>query len=119
MQRQMRTLACPQFDFWLRLAGVGRQTDILVSRRKCAHINTIIKQHAMNASVVIDNVQRLIDAEAARSKIQTRTAWGALAPPRDTFFDDFQRLDVIYAFIDKLARQYPKLAAVSSIGKSF
>lgn len=41
------------------------------------------------------------------------------APGPESFFDDYQRLDRIYKFLDLLLFDYPKLVSISTVGKSY
>lgn len=47
-----------QYDFWLRLAGVGKPADLLVSPKKVAYINKLITDNGMNATIAIEDVQK-------------------------------------------------------------
>lgn len=59
----------------------------------------------------------MTEEEIPRSRIrQGGTSTSVLNP--NEFFNDFRRLNVIYAFMDKLVQSFPRLASTESIGQT-
>ena len=56
------------------------------------------------------------DQEKPRSRI--RQGGASVLNPNE-FFNDFRRLNTIYAFMDRLVESYPRLISSQSIGQTF
>ncbi|KAK9680823.1 Zinc carboxypeptidase [Popillia japonica] len=67
----------------------------------------------INYSVLIDNVERVNNAEQARQAINARPASGRIS------FTEYQRYDAIQNYLSELATNYTDIVSVEEIGTSY
>ncbi len=108
--RELNTVLALTDDLW-NCGGVGLgQFDIRVSPEQYAQLVVQGIKH----TVMINNVQELIDAENAR--LANRLPWGGVGDAG--FFDDFRTYEEIQAYFQGLATTYPTLATYVNLGNS-
>lgn len=55
-----------EYDFWSPVVKVGMEVDLMVPPYRVEEIEHMAKARGMNASILIDNVQEVIDNEGFR-----------------------------------------------------
>ena len=102
-------------DFW-REPAPGRMADMMVKGEQVASVSKWLKEHNIEHSVMVDNVQDLVDQSkmdmfASRNKVRSNTS---LAMD----WEDYQPLDVLNSFIQSLA-DANEFARIINIGQSY
>ncbi|XP_044733671.1 zinc carboxypeptidase-like [Chrysoperla carnea] len=97
-------------DLWTKV----RQSyvDIMISPKQKQRFHEFVEKHDLDISVFIENGQKLIDDEVKVNKPNHRIGL-------EFNFLYYYRLDVIYRHLYKLEAQYPDIAKVVTIGKSY
>ncbi|XP_044733672.1 zinc carboxypeptidase A 1-like [Chrysoperla carnea] len=97
-------------DLWTKV----RQpyVDIMISPKQKQRFHEFVDKYNLDTSIFIENVQKLIDEEVQMSKRNQED-------DSEFNFVDYHRLDVIYDHLYKLEAQYPGVAKVVTIGKSY
>ncbi|MFM9995879.1 MAG: M14 family zinc carboxypeptidase [Phycisphaerales bacterium] len=108
--RELTTTLALTDDVWSHRVGIGGQVDVRVSPEQLA----AMQQAGLRFTVMIEDVQAQIDAEAAR--LAARAHWAPGDGPG--FFDDFHTYDEHRAFLQDLVNQYPNLASMIVVGQS-
>ena len=109
-------------DIWSEARTKNSPVDVLVSPTKISDAMKFLNQstHIINSTILIDDVGDDIERKRApeqRAKMKVHPKYSAMTSVQ--FFQDFQRLGDIHAFMDNLAQRYPDLLTVESIGKTF
>ncbi|XP_053611116.1 uncharacterized protein LOC128675620 [Plodia interpunctella] len=95
--------------------------DILVESPRAAQVAGMLHEREIPYSVAVGDLNILLEREQAScpsrhsSKCLRRNS---ITPRRSMDWKSYHRLDVIYAFLDSLAAEYPYLCSVSVIGKT-
>ena len=99
-------------DFW-REPAPGRMADLMVKGEQVASVSKWLREHSIEHSVMVDNVQDLVDQSkvdmfASRNKVRSSAMdW-----------EDYQPLDVLNSFIQSLA-DANEFARIINIGQSY
>merc|ERR1712227_43072 len=99
-------------DFW-REPAPGRMADLMVKGEQVDSVSRWLREHSIEHSVMVDNVQDLVDQSkmdmfASRNKVRSSAMdW-----------EDYQPLDVLNSFIQSLA-DANEFARIISIGQSY
>lgn len=91
-------------DIWNDTYGIGGPLDFRIT----PEMYDILVGSGLPFEVMIDDVQVLIDAERADDGFEN--------PAEDPFFNDYQRLSDVVAYMNTLANLRPDLAEVVDIG---
>uniref|UniRef100_A0A3Q1GRK4 Carboxypeptidase A2 (pancreatic) n=1 Tax=Acanthochromis polyacanthus TaxID=80966 RepID=A0A3Q1GRK4_9TELE len=104
-----------ELDFWLHPTSTERPVDIRVPRSSLSSVKEYLQAHNIPFSVMIDNLQELLDEEKAEmeeSRMRERST-------RNLNFGTYHTLDTIYSWMDTLVAQHPNLITKQEIGKSY
>ncbi|CAH1402249.1 unnamed protein product [Nezara viridula] len=106
---QLRELAHKaRLDVW---SQNHTNTELLVPRRKLGSVKRYLNRKKLPYSVLINDVQKLIDKE--QFSIQMRRGRAGFN------LDNYHRLGEIYNWMDYLSKKYPQLVSVETIGYSY
>ncbi|XP_045775011.1 carboxypeptidase B-like [Maniola jurtina] len=97
----------------------GNQTyiDVLVKPNAVANVTRIFARENISYEVIIDDLQRRINEENPpldENEVELQDRRG-----HRMTWKQYHRLEDIHGFMDYLAKTYPKIVSVNSIGKSF
>jgi len=98
------------YDFWSDVS-VGRTTDIMVSPAQMEVFQQLLATHKIQNEIFIPDVEKIISEQREASARRVKSArfdW-----------DDYSSIDEIQAFVKQLASDFPSLASVQNIGKSY
>jgi murein tripeptide amidase MpaA len=109
--RELQTVLALTDDVWSHRVGVGGPVDVRVTPEQWAAMQAA----GLDASVEIDNVQALIDAEGARLANRLPAGGAADGPG---WFSDFKTYDEHKTFLQDLVAAHPNLAQMIVIGQS-
>ncbi|KAK2842675.1 hypothetical protein Q5P01_012875 [Channa striata] len=104
-----------ELDFWLHPVSTELPVDIRVPRPSLSSVKMYLNSHNIPFSVIIDDLQALLDKEKAEMKenhMKERST-------RSFNFGAYHTLDTIYSFMDTLVAQYPNLVSKEKIGTSY
>uniref|UniRef100_A0A672G059 Carboxypeptidase A1-like n=2 Tax=Salarias fasciatus TaxID=181472 RepID=A0A672G059_SALFA len=104
-----------KLDFWLHPVSADLPVDIRVPRSSLDSVTEYLQAHGIPFSVMIDNLQELLDQERAEMVQNQRMERST----RSFNFGAYHRLETIYSWMDSLVAQYPKLVSKQEIGKSY
>ncbi|MEE2680874.1 MAG: M14 family zinc carboxypeptidase [Planctomycetota bacterium] len=113
--RTLRTMMALSPDCWSESIGIGTLDFRIPPDRMNA-----LQKSGVPFELLIADVQELIDQEKAwhaNHQWVPGSAAGGLAGGAD-FFDDYRRVEEIYAWFDELIEQYPTLITKSEAGTS-
>ncbi|KAM9753502.1 carboxypeptidase A4 [Menidia menidia] len=102
-------------DFWLDPVSTELPVDVRVPGSSLSSVKNFLDAHNIPFSVMIDNVQDLIDSEGAEmmeNQMKERTT-------KSFNFGAYHTLETIYNWMDTLVAQYPKLVTKVEIGRSY
>ncbi|XP_075945715.1 carboxypeptidase A4 [Anarhichas minor] len=104
-----------ELDFWLHPVSTELPVDIRVPRSSVSSVTEYLTAHGIPYSVIIDNLQELLDeekAEMVENQMKERSS--------KTFkFAAYHRLEAIYSWMDTLVAEHPKLVTKQEIGRSY
>ena len=100
-------------DIWAE-PRVGLHADIMVSPTDSSFVENKLKSRNMEYSVMVKNVQELMDAELVPAKGASKVSTGH---PMD--WTSYHSQDDMEAYMDYLVEQYPALVSTEIIGKSY
>jgi len=100
-------------DIWAE-PRVGLHADIMVSPTDSSFVENKLKSRNMEYSVMVKNVQELMDAELVPAKGASKVSTGH---PMD--WTSYHSQDDMEAYMDYLVEQYPELVSTEIIGKSY
>ncbi|KAJ2945718.1 hypothetical protein O0L34_g559 [Tuta absoluta] len=97
----------------------GNQTsiDVLVKPNAITNVTRIMRRENITYDVIIEDLQRRIDEENPpldQNELELQDRRG-----HRMTWKQYHRLEDIYGFLDYLAKTYPKIANVQTIGKSY
>ncbi|KAG5672023.1 hypothetical protein PVAND_002185 [Polypedilum vanderplanki] len=101
------------YDFW-KSPKINGKADIVVPPHKFADFEVVASNLNMQAEIIIENLQRLIDEERPRNKQPKAADADAL----DLGWDDYHTLEEIYDWLDEMKEAYPQYINVTTIGYS-
>lgn len=107
-----------RIDFWQAPKGIGGAVDVMVGPNEILSLKAFFQQLGLNHSIIISDVQNLTETRNAKSylrKLQSRRRRAS------TPFYDFQRyqdLEEMDEYLRDIARDYPHIAQLETIGHS-
>ncbi|XP_041651761.1 carboxypeptidase A4 [Cheilinus undulatus] len=104
-----------EVDFWLDPVSSDLPVDIRVPLSSLGAVTLFLKSHDIDYSVLIDNLQDLLDEE--RAEMQKNHMKERIT--RSFNFGAYHTLETIYSWMDTLVAQYPNLVSKQEIGKSY
>ncbi|MED6248727.1 carbamoyl-phosphate synthase (glutamine-hydrolyzing) cpa2 [Ataeniobius toweri] len=102
-------------DFWLHPVSTKLPVDVRVPRTHLSAVKEYLHAHRIPFTVMIDNVQELLDQEKAEMEenhISERST-------RSFNFGAYHPLDTIYSWMDTLVAQHPNLVTKLDMGRSY
>jgi carboxypeptidase A2 len=93
-------------DWWEEPRMHGDIADVRVPPQSLAQMKEILSAWNMTYSVMIEDVQALVDVQMAQ-------------PPSDDWFTNYHSYDDTIAWVTTLVAKYPTLATMETIGKSY
>lgn len=110
-------------DFWTAPGNLNASVDVMLSPEARSQLAPLFKSNLLSPSVMIEDVQRRIDAEneiKGRQSFPFPFGLRGSRPNTKQFFSTYQRYDTIMAMLDNMAKSNNKLnLSVETIGKSF
>lgn len=100
-------------DVWAE-PRVGRHSDIMVSPIDASFVEEKLKANNMDYSVMVENVQALMDAELIPMEGVTKVSSGH---PMD--WTSYHPQEDMEAYMDYLVQTYPDLVSTEVIGQSY
>ncbi|XP_031720057.1 carboxypeptidase A4 [Anarrhichthys ocellatus] len=104
-----------ELDFWLHPVSTELPIDIRVPRSSVSSVTEYLTAHGIPYSVIIDNLQELLDeekAEMVENQMKERSS-------KTIKFEAYHRLEAIYSWMDTLVAEHPKLVTKQEIGRSY
>ncbi|XP_018573038.1 zinc carboxypeptidase-like [Anoplophora glabripennis] len=105
--RELERSASLGFDFWSHTGPVGQPVEIMVSPDRADELQDIVKRREMSSAMIIDNVQKLIDAERSP---RTQKGFG---------WTRYNTLDEINNWIKSLPEQYPSIVSLIELNGTY
>lgn len=104
-----------QLDFWLHPVSTELPVDIRVPSSILSSVKSYLQTHSISFSVIIDDLQELLDKENAEMKMNQMKERST----KSFNFGAYHTLDSIYRWMDTLVSQYPHLVSKQEIGRSY
>ncbi|XP_037034515.1 carboxypeptidase B-like isoform X2 [Bradysia coprophila] len=101
-----------EYDFWSMTRIIGDSSNVLVPPDHQDKFERSLQNNNITYTVVVDNVATLVQKERFLQSVSR-------AFSRSIKFNQYYRYDEIVEYLDDLAKSYPKLVTVGTIGKSF
>ncbi|KAG4072020.1 hypothetical protein HA402_010957 [Bradysia odoriphaga] len=113
-QNHLRSLSqsTEEYDFWSMTRIIGDSSNVLVAPDHQAKFERSLQNFNITYTVTVDNVETLVQKERFLQTVSR-------AFSRSIKFNQYYRYDEIVEYLDDLAKSYPKLVTVGTIGKSF
>uniref|UniRef100_A0A1B0AQJ6 Peptidase M14 domain-containing protein n=1 Tax=Glossina palpalis gambiensis TaxID=67801 RepID=A0A1B0AQJ6_9MUSC len=95
--------------------------DVSITKDHLKRARQFLKQNHMAVEILNDNVQKLIDDEAAMGVNLTSSDFGKRtrkSTGSGMHFKDYHDLDTIYSFMREVRGKYPNICRLYSIGKT-
>ncbi|CAI5786587.1 carboxypeptidase A2-like [Podarcis lilfordi] len=106
--------AC-QLDFWRFPSYPGRPADVQVPFACLQDVKAFLESHQIKYSVLIEDVQAIVDEEAREMNLNARKERGS-----DSFnYAAYHPLESIYSAMDDIVAEYPQLVSKHQIGESY
>lgn len=102
-------------DIWAE-PRIGHHSDIMVSPSDLAVVESKLKQAIMEYSIMVENVQELINAEKVPANKKTMVSESADHPMTWT---EYHSQDDMEAYMDYLVEKFPELVSIEEIGASY
>uniref|UniRef100_A0A3Q2PW08 Carboxypeptidase A4 n=1 Tax=Fundulus heteroclitus TaxID=8078 RepID=A0A3Q2PW08_FUNHE len=102
-------------DFWLHPVSTELPVDVLVPHTHLTAVKEYLQAHNIPFTVMIDNLQELLDQEKAEMKenhLRERST-------RSFNFGAYHRLETIYSWMDTFVAQHSNLVTKLDIGRSY
>merc|ERR1712080_97131 len=93
-----------EYDFWTDRFGRGHPAHIMVAPQQLDQLFLNLTRRGFKATVIIEDVQELVPLKVASTEVEFD-------------FSEYQRLDVIYAYMDELASKHDHVT-VETIAKT-
>ena len=103
----------PYVDVWAK-PRLGRHSDIMVAPTDLSFVEQMLKSKEMEYSVMIENVQQLMDGELVPAEGNAKVSSDH---PMD--WTSYHSQDDMEAYMDYLVETYPELVSTEVIGKSY
>uniref|UniRef100_A0A3Q1CK92 Peptidase M14 domain-containing protein n=1 Tax=Amphiprion ocellaris TaxID=80972 RepID=A0A3Q1CK92_AMPOC len=104
-----------ELDFWLHPVSTELPVDIRVPRSSLSSVKDYLQAHSIPFSVMIDNLQELLDEEKAEMEVNRMREHST----RSFNFGAYHTLDTIYSWMDTLVAEHPNLITKQEIGRSY
>nr|XP_046251452.1 carboxypeptidase A4 [Scatophagus argus] len=104
-----------ELDFWLHPVSTELPVDIRVPRFSLGFMTEFLRVHSIPHSVLINNLQELLDEEKAEMEVNQRKERGT----KSFNFGAYHPLESIYSWMDTLVAEHPNLITKQEIGKSY
>ncbi|XP_007436049.1 carboxypeptidase A1 [Python bivittatus] len=113
--KELGALEDLQLDFWLAPVHPELPIDVRVPFPSLQRVKVFLESNDIQYSIMINNVQRLVDEEKSHMMLQRQVQEMSLA----TFnYAAYHNLDTIYSFMDLLVREKPLLVSKIEIGQT-
>uniref|UniRef100_A0A669QAU2 Peptidase M14 domain-containing protein n=1 Tax=Phasianus colchicus TaxID=9054 RepID=A0A669QAU2_PHACC len=107
---------CPhQVDFWRDPTKPGRPADLRVPFSRLQAVKVFLESHGISYSVMIEDVQHLLDEEKRTMMLSRRMERSA----NKFNFASYHTLEEIYDWMDTLVADHPNLVSKIQIGESY
>ncbi|XP_026549470.1 carboxypeptidase A1-like, partial [Notechis scutatus] len=113
--KELEALENLQLDFWRAPAHPNLPIDVRVPFHSLQGVKVFLESNDIQYSIMIDNVQKLIDEERSHMMSQRQLPELSLA---NFNFAAYHDLDTIYSFMDLLVRAKPLLVSKIEIGQT-
>lgn len=111
----LRLSANDNYDFFDLPKIMGKAARVMVQPEDQVDFEQTLKKFNMDFTIVNENVgQSIVEERAENEFIRT-----AVDSNTRISFDSFQRFDAINAYLDDLAKAYPKRVTVKTVGRSY
>ena len=104
-------------DIWAE-PRIGHHSDIMIPPKDLDRVVNMLKQASIGYSVMIRNVQTLINAEQKPTS-RKYVIEEQVSADHPMTWDDYHSQDDMEAYMDYLVKQYPDLVSIEEIGKSY
>ncbi|XP_047538958.1 carboxypeptidase B-like [Vanessa atalanta] len=112
------TTKIQEFDLdFISKAAVNREGIVLVKPRYQVDFLKFLREENISNRIHTENLKQRFDIDDQKieaRKLATRSLNGGRLP-----YDNYQTLDVIYEYLDKIAENYPETVTLVSSSKSF
>ena len=102
-------------DIWAE-PRIGHYSDIMVSPRDLAVVESKLTEANLEYSVMVENVQKLIEAEKGSANKKTMVSESNDHPMTWT---EYHSQDDMEAYMDYLVEKFPELVSIEEIGASY
>jgi carboxypeptidase A1 len=106
-----------ELDFWTSPTALNVPVDIMFSPHLNNMFSKIFNIKSITKSELISDVGALIEKQRKAPKVKQATGFKREAIPG--FWNDYQRLAVVFQFLDAIVAQNPSIATLEVIGKSY
>uniref|UniRef100_A0A3B5A909 Carboxypeptidase A2-like n=1 Tax=Stegastes partitus TaxID=144197 RepID=A0A3B5A909_9TELE len=104
-----------ELDFWLHPVSTELPVDIRVPRSSLSSVKEYLDAHGIPFSVMINNVQELLNEEKAAMEENQRRERST----RSFNFGAYHTLETIYSWMDTLVAQHANLITKQEVGRSY
>lgn len=106
------SLSTEAYDFWSMPKQLGHSTNVVVAPDFQENFESFLKKFNIEYTIGMDNVETIVRKERYLQSISKTFS-------RSIKFNRYYRYNEILEYMDNLAKKYPELVTVSTIGKSF
>lgn len=106
------SLSTEAYDFWTMPKELGRKSDIMVAPDFQDNLENFLQKLNISYTVAVENVETIVQKERFLQAMSR-------AFSRPYKFNRYYRYNEIVDYIDNLAKKYPELVTVTTIGKSY
>jgi len=114
--QRVSTLKAFETQVWREANQVGRSAHIMVASTSRHRFTKYLQLMGMKVKVMIADVQSQIDYEAATAI--AKTPFTKDMQPKDFTLNQYHTYDEIAAYLQSIAKAYPNITTLTSIGKS-
>ncbi|XP_033019131.1 carboxypeptidase A2-like [Lacerta agilis] len=113
--KELQALEPLQLDFWHFPSYPGRPADVQVPFACLQDVKAFLESHQIKYSVMIEDVQAIVDEEAREMKLNERRERGS-----NSFnYAAYHPLESIYSAMDDIVTEFPQLVSKHQIGESY
>ncbi|XP_049878169.1 zinc carboxypeptidase-like [Pectinophora gossypiella] len=99
-----------EYQFWTDVIQIGEDVRIMVSPEKLSKFEEYLTAQGIKASIAIEDVQKSIDAQLRRPKINRLN--------NNYDWNYYQNLEEIHKWMDEIVDQHADVASIVTIGTS-
>jgi murein tripeptide amidase MpaA len=103
-------------DFWKGPTQLNRAVDVMVPPHLNYTFNKIFRKRNFEKTVLIDDLEKRIEEERAYKPIKLESTRADIIA---NYFDNYQRISNVYAFLAAIQSGYPSISSVVTIGQSY